>query len=60
MLFILSFWMRSSPVVRARLNANVKPFSEKSYLKSVLMDPDSLNPDPDPAFQVNPDLDSRF
>jgi hypothetical protein len=26
--------------------------------KSRGVDPDSLNPDPDPAFQVNPDLDT--
>jgi hypothetical protein len=24
------------------------------------VDPDSLNPDPDPEFQVNPDLDLNF
>jgi hypothetical protein len=30
---------------------------EKQFFKSSVVDPVSLNPDPDPAFQVNQDSD---
>jgi hypothetical protein len=30
------------------------------FLVTRVADPDSLNPDPNPAFQVNPDPDPRF
>ncbi len=55
--------MKPKPGGGGRMNYGTRTYPKKlgtgDSMSIRIVDPDSLNPDPDPAFQVNPDPDTN-